>query len=263
MAEEDRAGHDATQEAGAHAPRSAEPTRHAGEQRHLRSFGRQSGHTLSPSRQRLVETLLPTLRLDLAQATPAHLARSLFSPPIREVWLEIGFGGGEHLLAQARANPKIGFIGCEPFRNGIAKVLSEIDRGGDKNILLWDDDARDVVEWIATGQLSQCFILFPDPWPKRRHAKRRLVSPAFVKELARSMAPEGRLRFATDIADYQRTGLAAILGSGHFDWTARSAADWRARPDDWPQTRYERKAIAAGRRCAFFEFRRRSTRVSS
>jgi len=222
-------------------------------------YGRQKGHPLSPYRQRLVAERLPQLRIPVDDPAAASSdIRALFSSPVSSIWLEIGFGGGEHLVAQARANPSVGFIGCEPFENGVARVLGEIDRHDIANIRLHDDDARQVVAWLPDRQIGRCFILFPDPWPKKRHVKRRLVAPEFVARLARVMKPGAELRFATDIADYVRTGLHAVLASGQFDWPARNASDWRVRPDDWPATRYEAKAERAGRQCNYFRFTRRS-----
>ncbi|MEL7543279.1 MAG: tRNA (guanosine(46)-N7)-methyltransferase TrmB [Pseudomonadota bacterium] len=226
-----------------------------------RLYGRQKGHALSAHRRQLMQDRLPGLRLPLASATPARASSSLFGKDCKALWLEIGFGAGEHLLAQARANPDVGLIGCEPFENGVAKVVGAIDTEGLANIRVHDNDARDVVSWLADKQVHRCFILFPDPWPKKRHAKRRLVAPEFLRELARVMVPGAELRFATDIADYQRTGLAAVLKSGLFNWPAREPQDWRERSEDWPATRYEGKAIAAGRRCAYFTFRRNAVLV--
>lgn len=198
---------------------------------------------------------LPSLRVPLDTPAPSDI-RTLFTPAATSLWLEIGFGGGEHLVTQAQSNPEVGIIGCEPFLNGVAKVLGEIDRNGLDNIRLHDHDARQVVDWLPDHQVDRCFILFPDPWPKRRHAKRRLVAPEFLGELARVMKPGAELRFATDIADYVRTGLHAVLNCGHFEWPVQTAADWRVRPEDWPATRYEAKAEREGRQRYYFSFRR-------
>ena len=175
---------------------------------------------------------------------------------VREVWLEIGFGGGEHLIAQAEANPHIGLIGCEPFQDGVAKVIAEIDAKELRNILLHPDDARDLLRWLPAASISRAFILFPDPWPKKRHIKRRLLNPHTLDLLARVMQPGAELRFATDIADYVRTALLAITIHEGFRWPATGPADWRVRPADWPETRYEQKAKREGRRCYYFSFRR-------
>jgi tRNA (guanine-N7-)-methyltransferase len=220
-----------------------------------RSFGRRKGHKLSPRQSRLVHELLPRLQPDLSQPPPTPLA-SLFAAPVREVWLEIGFGAGEHLLWQARANPQAGLLGCEPYINGVAKVLAAVEDEGLRNIAVQPDDARDLLAWLPEASIARAFILFPDPWPKRRHRKRRFLREENIAALARVMRPGAELRFATDIGDYARTALLAFKREGSFVWTAERPADWRERPEDWPQTRYEAKAIAEGRACAYFRFRR-------
>lgn len=226
--------------------------------RELRSFGRRRGRKLSPRQQALVDDLLPRVAVDLARPAPTPLA-ALFAPPAREVWLEIGFGGGEHLLWQARRHPEVGVIGCEPFQDGLVKVLAGIDeaQGGLGNVRLHGDDARPLLRWLPEASITRAFILFPDPWPKVRHQKRRLVCEATLRELARVMVRGAELRLGTDIADYARAMLIAIAREGSFAWTACAPADWRTRPDDWPQTRYEAKAVAAGRRCTYFRLLRR------
>ncbi len=223
--------------------------------RELRSFGRRRGRKLSPRQQALVDELLPVLAASLDAPAPSPLT-SLFAQPVGEVWLEIGFGGGEHLLWQARQHPHVGMIGCEPFLDGIVKVLTAVDDagGGLGNVRLHPDDARPLLRWLPDGSISRAFILFPDPWPKARHKKRRLVSEVTLRELARVMAPGAELRLGTDIADYARHMLIAIAGEGSFSWTATGPGDWRQRPDDWPQTRYEAKAVREGRRCSYLRF---------
>ena len=220
----------------------------------LRSFGRKRGRKLSPRQEALFRDLMPKVALDLGH--PCASAAALFEARPRQVWLEIGFGGGEHLLWQARHHPDTGIIGCEPYVEGIVKVLSAIEEGGHGNIRLHDDDARDVLRWLPAASISRAFILFPDPWPKRRHVKRRLVSPATLRLLVRVMAPGAELRIATDIGDYARTILLAVAATPELAWTAASPRDWRVRPDDWPQTRYEAKAVREGRRCTYLSFRR-------
>jgi len=221
-----------------------------------RSFGRRKGHKLSPRQSQLVDELLPRLQPDLSQPPPQPLT-GLFAATVSEVWLEIGFGAGEHLLWQARANPQAGLLGCEPYINGVAKVLTAVDDEGLPNVAVHPDDARDLLAWLPEGAIARAFILFPDPWPKRRHRKRRFLQTENIAALARVMRPGGELRFATDIGDYARTALLAFMREGSFAWTAQRPADWRERPEDWPQTRYEAKAIEAGRRCSYFRFRRR------
>ena len=223
--------------------------------RDLRSYGRRRGRTLSPRQTELLENGLPAVALDLAGPPPAD-SRRLFDVPVTEVWLEIGFGGGEHLLWQARANPGIGFIGCEPFEGGVVKVLSGIDHEKLVNIRLHADDARPLLRWLRHAAIHRAFLLFPDPWPKKRHQKRRLVAPATLGELARVMRPGAELRIATDIGEYASWILLAARAEGSFRWLADGPEDWRRRTPDWPPTRYERKALAAGRRCAYFRFQR-------
>jgi tRNA (guanine-N7-)-methyltransferase len=199
--------------------------------------------------------LLPRLRLDLEQHAPECLTE-LFEAPVKEVWLEIGFGSGEHLLWQADQHEDVGFIGCEPFINGVASLLGAIEDRGLKTIRVHEGDAREVLAWLPDGGVSRIFILFPDPWPKKRQMKRRLFSPDFVNELARILIPGGELRFASDSGDYAAQVLFLMRQSGAFNWTAERAADWRERPADWPETRYERKALSEGRKPVYLRFRR-------
>jgi tRNA (guanine-N7-)-methyltransferase len=198
---------------------------------------------------------LPSVALDLAQSPPSRPA-DLFAPPVAEVWLEIGFGGGEHLVWQARANPGVGLIGCEPFQDGVVKVLDAIETGHLANIRLHADDARPLLRWLPAASIGRAFVLFPDPWPKKRHRKRRLVSPATLAELARVMRSGAELRLATDHGEYAAAMMLAVEAQGEFRWTAASPSDWRRRPVDWPSTRYEQKALAQGRRCTYLRFRR-------
>ncbi len=221
-----------------------------------RSFGRRKGHKLSPRQSRLVDELLPRLQPDLSQPAPNPLT-GLFAATVTKVWLEIGFGAGEHLVWQARTNPQAGVLGCEPYINGVAKVLAAVEAHGLSNVAVHPDDARDLLAWLPDASIDRAFILFPDPWPKRRHRKRRFLREENIAALARVMRCGGELRFATDIGDYARTALLAFRREGSFLWTAERPADWRARPPDWPQTRYETKAIAEGRPCAYFRFLRR------
>ncbi len=223
----------------------------------LRSYGRRRGRKLSPRQDRLMRELLPRVSPKLGEAPPADL-RQLFAPAVRQVWLEIGFGGGEHLLWQSEHHRDIGLIGAEPFEDGVVKVLAAIEDQRRANVLVHADDARDLLRWLPPASLDRVFILFPDPWPKRRHAKRRLVNARLLAALARVMRPGAELRIGTDIGDYARTILMAFQAHHTFEWTARSAADWRDRPADWPPTRYEEKAFREGRRCCYLRFMRRA-----
>jgi len=224
------------------------------ETRPLRSYGRRKGKRLSPRKERLVAELLPRLRPDIGHPAPDDV-RALFPVPVREVWLEIGFGSGEHLLWQAERAPDVGMIGCEPFINGVAALLGGIEDRGLKTVSVHDGDARDVLAWLPDQSISRVFILFPDPWPKTRQMKRRLVSPELLTELARVMRPGGELRFASDDSDYAAQALLTVKQSGAFAWLARTADDWRKRPDDWPETRYERKALS-GRKPVYLKWQR-------
>jgi tRNA (guanine-N7-)-methyltransferase len=224
-------------------------------QHELRSFGRRRGRKLSARQQHLLDEVLPRVSLPLSEAAPSALA-GLFASPVSRVWLEIGFGGGEHLLWQARANTDVGLIGCEVFEDGIVKVLSGIESDGARNVRVSVEDARAVLRWLPSGAIDRAFILFPDPWPKKRHVKRRLINRALLDELARVMVPGGQLRIATDIGDYLRTILLAFRGHPGFLWQAEGPSDWRERGADWPQTRYEAKAVREGRRRYYLRFLR-------
>jgi len=221
----------------------------------LRSFGRRRGRKLSPRQQGLMRNLLPRLAIDLDRPAPSDL-RDLFSPTVGSVALEVGFGGAEHFLWQAERNPKVGYIGCEPFEDGLAKALIGIEERGLSNVRLHPDDVRDVLRWLPPASLDRAFILFPDPWPKARHRKRRLIQESTLRLLARAMKPGATLRVATDIADYARTMFIAFAAVGVFMWSAKRSQDWRHRPADWPATRYEDKAKREGRRCYYLTFTR-------
>ena len=222
----------------------------------LRSFGRKRGRKLSRRQSKLVTDVLPRWQIDLERvAQPGELGK-LFDPPVQEVWLEIGFGGGEHLLHQALAHPDVGIIGCEPFLDGVVKVLSTIVNLQIGNIRLHPDDVRPLIRALPEGSLSRVFILYPDPWPKARHAKRRLVSTQFLGLLSRAMTPGAELRIATDIPAYARSVVLAAHQSASLHWTARSADDWRVPWADWPGTRYETKAKREGRRPIYLTYRK-------
>lgn len=222
-------------------------------------YGRRRGRALRPGQRALLDTLLPVLRFELPAAGELD-PRRLFSPEVGEIWLEVGFGAGEHLAAQARANPHHGLIGCEVFENGIVKLLAETKRDGLGNLRLFIDDARRLIAALRPASLARVFILFPDPWPKERHKKRRIVSRQTLDELARAMSDGAELRLATDDMDYARAMLERAGRHVDFECLARGPDDWRSRPADWPMTRYERKAVSAGRRAVFLCFRRRVRR---
>lgn len=212
-------------------------------------YGRRKGPRLSAHRAALFQTLLPKFELKLE---PERDPRSYFDSAIAEVWLEIGFGGGEHLLWQAEHHPDIGFIGAEPYEGGVAKLLSKlaaclhpsleaaIPR---PNLRLYQGDARDIIEALPDACLGRVFLLFPDPWPKKRHHKRRFIQMESLHALARVMKHGADLRFASDDADYVAWTLERFLAFDTFSWSAERADDWRLRPTDWPPTRYEQKAL--------------------
>lgn len=201
----------------------------------LRSFGRRKGRNLRTGKQELFDTLLPKLRLE------AHgLGLKLESP----TWLEIGFGGGEHLAHVAELHPDVQFIGCEPYINGIAGLLAHIDKNKLSNIRIYNDDARDLVAALPDNCLGRVFVLYPDPWPKKRHNKRRIISSEFLNSLARVMKPGAELRLATDSADYATWMLERLLANANFKWTAKTCEDWLNPPPEWISTRYEQKALA-------------------
>ncbi|MEM9145304.1 MAG: tRNA (guanine(46)-N(7))-methyltransferase TrmB [Pseudomonadota bacterium] len=215
-------------------------------------YGRRHGKKLRPGQRTLLDTRLAALAPtgvgweDNPERRPLDLA-ALFGDR-REVWLEIGFGGGEHMIATAAAHPEIGLIGCEPFINGVAMLLAGIERAGVRNLRIHPGDARDLMDVLPAGAVGRAYLLYPDPWPKKRHWKRRFVSAANLDALARVMAPGAELRLATDIGDYVRHSLERIVAHPAFVWTAEGPQEWRAPWPGWPGTRYEAKALAEGRR---------------
>lgn len=209
--------------------------------RPLRTFGRRGGRALSARQQAYIDDVLPKLAMPDADRGALN-PRSLFADP-EEVWLEIGFGGGEHFIGQARRHPSVGFIGCEPFIEGMAKALTGIDEHGLSNVRLHMDDARSVMMSLQSRSIAQIFILFPDPWPKKRQQKRRLIQSDFLEELLRISAPGAKVRFATDVKSYADEALQRFLHHGGFDWQAERADDWRCPPDDHITTRYESKKL--------------------
>lgn len=206
----------------------------------LSSYGRNRGRSLRPYQQSLVDELLPTLAVDPKKLKNRNA-------------LEIGFGSGEHLLAQATHNPDTLYIGCEPFINGVAKLLTGIDQHKLTNIRLFTDDARLLIEQLPDHCLDEIFVLFPDPWPKLRHHKRRLINEKTLEMLARVHKKGGRLLIATDHEDYSAWILERLLASPYYKWTAQEKADWANPPSDWTQTKYQRKTTAQGRAPVFME----------
>jgi len=217
-----------------------------------RLYGRSKGKALRKHQAELVEGLLPAISVDLSQPCPAA---GLF-PAARELHLEIGFGGGEHLIEAATRDRDIGFIGCEPYINGMAKLLARIEERGLDNIRLHKGDAADVLDWLPAQSLARAYLFYPDPWPKRRQRKRRFVSPENLGRLARVLQPGAQLRFATDIDDYAAWSLARLRATRDFVWRAETAQDWLKPWDNWTRTKYEAKAIAAGRDPVYLTFLR-------
>jgi tRNA (guanine-N7-)-methyltransferase len=218
-------------------------------------FGRRKGHPLRPRQAALFTTLLPRLALDVSAPPPGDL-RSLFADA-DAVRLESGFGGGEHLIAEADRNPRTGFIGIEPFVNGMAKALAAISERKLENIRLYHGDATDLLAWLPAANLDRFDLLYPDPWPKRRHWKRRFVQDQSVAAIARIVKTGGEFRFASDIADYVAWTLMRFMRAPDFVWTAGQADDWRRPWPDFSGTRYEAKAKREGRVPCYLIFRRR------
>lgn len=220
-------------------------------------FGRRKGHKLRQHQSDLIARLLPLLSFDPAKIGPSSLA-SLFDPPVGDVRAEIGFGGGEHLAAEALAFPRTGFIGCEPYVNGLAKILAQIEAQDIRNIRLFAGDASELLAWLPQASLARIDLIHPDPWPKRRHWKRRVVQDATVVAMARVLRPGGEFRFVSDIDDYCAWTLTHLARSPDFLWLAERAADWHNPWPDYTMTRYGRKAAREGRRAAYLRFRRTS-----
>ena len=223
----------------------------------LQLYGRRRGRRLRAGQQALLEERLPKLRIALPEAgAPLKVAR-LFGRGVAGVWLEIGFGGGEHLAWQAERHPEIGFIGAEFFVNGIASLLGHLARGGIGNVRIHPDDARPLLRALPDRSIGRVFLLFPDPWPKARHARRRFISAQSLAEFARILPEGAELRIATDDPGTVAWTLEHLARSRDFDWLAEGPGDWRTRPEDWPATRYEEKAVRAGRKPVYLRFRRR------
>ena len=217
-------------------------------------FGRRRGKTLRGAQADAMERLLPGLKIDLKQ--PPADPRALFPVEVGEVRLEIGFGGGEHLLHEADRFPRAGFIGVEPFVNGMAKLVARLDAEPHGNIRVYDDDATQLLDWLPDASVDAIDLLYPDPWPKKKHWKRRFVSRENLDRFARVMRAGARFRFASDIDTYVNWTLLMCRAHPAFEWQAASPDDWRNPYESWPGTRYEAKAVREGRTPAYLTFLR-------
>lgn len=218
-------------------------------------FGRRKGKPLRERQVQNLATLLPELKVDLSVPAPADLSELFAARPGR-IRLEIGFGGGEHLIHRALEAPETGFIGVEPFVNSMAKLVGRVEETGVRNIRLYDDDATELLDWLPEGSIDQIDLLYPDPWPKRKHWKRRFVSRANLDRFARVLKPGGLFCFASDIDSYVNWTLMHCGAHPAFAWTAENAVDWLTPFAGWPGTRYEAKARREGRKSAYLTFRR-------
>jgi len=218
-------------------------------------FGRRKGRPLREQQSAARDSGLARYGLDLAQAAPTDLT-DLFETPVREIRLEIGFGGGEHLLHRAREKPEIGFIGVEPFINGMSKLLAALAREPLGNVRVYDQDAIHVLDWLPAAELDEVDLFYPDPWPKKKHWKRRFVSKSNLDRIALVLKPAGVFRFASDIDTYVNWTLLHCRAHAAFEWQAASSADWDRPYPGWPGTRYEAKALREGRQPAYLTFRR-------
>ena len=210
-------------------------------------YGRRQGRRMTVLREDALQNDLPKFLVDCPEDIPAHTLdpMSLFDGmDVDEIWLEIGFGNGEHLAEQAKKHPNIGMIGCEPFMNGVSKLLTSIEEEKLSNIRIFPDDARLLMDGLTKDSLSRCFVLHPDPWPKKRHQKRRFIQTERLDKFAELMKKGSELRLATDDADLADWMLEKAYNHSDFEWQANSADDWRIRPDDWPETRYGQKQLA-------------------
>jgi len=217
-------------------------------------YGRRRGKPLRPGQKDLIASDLPGLTILLDDRVNLT---ALFGPGAKEYWLEIGFGSGEHLAWQAEHNPDVGVLGCEPFLNGVATLLGKLKKNGSKNVRIHNEAAELLLAKLSTASIDKAFLLFPDPWPKTGHNKRRFVSFANIEALAKVLKDGAELRIATDHTDYGAWILWHMLQSKDFDWQCENTGDWRQRGSDWPPTRYEQKALDKGLHPVYYRFRRR------
>jgi len=218
-------------------------------------FGRRKGKAFSARQQGLMDSLLPEISVKIPEnGSFRNATHDIFGCDKREVWLEIGFGKGEHLAWQAQENPEIGLIGCEPYLNGVVGLLAHIEANNIDNIRIYGDDARHVMTALPDASLDRVFLIHPDPWPKKRHAKRRFMNPWNLDEIARILKVGGEFRVGTDHPVYRQWTALQMAGRDDFNWLAETPEDWLVRPDDWPETRYEVKAIEG--HATYFRYQR-------
>ena len=221
-------------------------------------YGRRRTHRMRIGRKQAFERLIPELSIKQSLLEEELLNPiKLFNENIKSVWLEIGFGSGEHLFDHALSRPDVGFIGCEPYIDGIASLCQKIEKNNVKNVRIYIGDAQTILSRLEENVLERLFILFPDPWPKKRHHKRRIISPDTIPLIYKSMIRGGELRVASDEISYIRWILMHMNRSGKFNWRVKNCNDWKVRPSDWPQTRYEMKAISKGKKPIFLIYQAR------
>ena len=221
----------------------------------LRSYGRRKGKTLSPKRKEDLKEILDLYEIDLDDSNNKINPKSFFNLDVKEVQMEIGFGNGEHLIHQAKNNPKIGYIGCEPFINGVAALSSYIKKSGVKNIIIWKDDARLLMSRLENHSLDRLYILHADPWPKKKHHKRRFIQKESLNEISRILKQNAELRMATDHYGLAQWLIEKTYFHPKFEWLAKSTNDWQTPPDDWVDTRYCNKGRSKDHVQVYLNFR--------
>ena len=222
----------------------------------IRFYGRRHGHALRPGRRQLVDSLLPKIRIAVSGDGERVDLERLFDSPKREYWMEIGFGSGEHLAALAERYPDIGFIGCEPFVNGVAALLAIVDEKSLSNVRIFNDDVHLLFPSLPFDAFHRIYLPYADPWPKKRHHRRRMVQAETVQTFARLLKDHGEFRFASDHMGYVRWVLDTMGRQKDFTWMAQNPAGWRVRPHDSIETRYEAKAKSKGAKCVYLQYQR-------
>jgi tRNA (guanine-N7-)-methyltransferase len=220
-------------------------------------YGRRVGKAIRPQRKALMETYLAKIGISRPAAAETCTVADLFDVPYGQYWLEIGFGGGEHAAGQAMAHPDVGVVASEVFANGIGSLIGHIDAHDISNIRIYPEDVRQLLPHFPENSFDRIFVLFPDPWPKRRHAERRFIGPGNLPELSRLLKSGGELRVVSDDMTYVRWALRHVAPHADFMWMAEKPSDWRMPPEDWIETRYQQKAVREGRQPKFLRFQRR------